>query len=78
MPRRTKFRPGKVLTLWLALEHVLAGRYIYHRHKPLHPGWIRSWPVQLLINAAFAGVLREAIYNRKPGETDAESQEDSD
>ena len=63
MARHTKYRPGEVLTLWQALEHVVAGRYIYHRDKPQHPGWIRSWPVQLLINAAFAGTLREAILN---------------
>jgi len=62
-PRKRMFRPGELLTVQQAVERVLAGDYIFCRRKPLHAGWVQSWPLHLLIMEAKRGVLREAIRN---------------
>lgn len=47
MSRRRKYRRGRSIKTMRALVREFdAGRYIYHRHKPLHPGWWGSWSMQ--------------------------------
>lgn len=44
MSRRRKYRGGRIIKTMAALIRELeAGRYIYQRHKLLHPGWWGSW-----------------------------------
>lgn len=64
--KQKKFRQGTVLTPEQAVELISAGRYVYWRHKPQHPGWMLSMRLNSVIGAARMGLLREAILNEEP------------
>lgn len=57
-----KFKPGrKIRSVARFAAMIEAGRWIYFRHKPTHPGWARSWQFGAVQSFIRAGYLREAI-----------------
>lgn len=57
-----KFKPGRKVTSVAALARLInAGRWVYHRHKPMHPGWTASWSIHYAQVAIGRGWLREAV-----------------
>jgi hypothetical protein len=49
-----------------ALSRIEANQPIYFNHKWTHPGWSRSWPINLLISSCRAGRIFEAIPREEP------------
>lgn len=61
--RTRKYIRGDRLLVEDAVRHILAGRYIFERTKPQHPGWAMSWPLGLLRSFCAGGHIYEAIIN---------------
>ena len=56
-----KFTPGKkIRTVAHFARLMAAGRWIYYRRKPTHPGWAVSWPFRSVQDSIARGWLREA------------------
>lgn len=67
MPRRRKFRKGnRIDTVEEAASLILSGHWVYCHHKPLHPGWTSSWPLNLIKNFVSRGSLFRADHNEEP------------
>jgi hypothetical protein len=57
-----KFRPGEpFLTTEEAVRAIVDGEWIYHRHKPTHPGWAMGWSLSLIKGFVGQGYLRRAV-----------------
>jgi hypothetical protein len=66
MSRPRKYRKGRAILTLRALAHEFnAGRYIYHRNKPLHPGWWGSWSMQYARSQILARRLFYARANKE-------------
>ncbi len=62
-----KFKPGRrIRTITRLSRLVMAGHWIYHNHKPMHPGWCRGWQLGFVITELAYGRLREALPQVKP------------
>jgi hypothetical protein len=62
MTRPHKFQPGEpFLTTDEAVRAIMNGEWVYHRHKPTHPGWAMGWPLILIKGFVGGGHLRRAI-----------------
>jgi hypothetical protein len=61
--RQRKYVKGAPLTIDEAVQHILAGRYVFERNKPQHPGWAMSWSLGLLRGFCAGGNIFEAIPN---------------
>jgi len=57
-----KFKPGRrILTITRFSRLILAGQWIYHNGKPMHPGWCQSWRLGFIIHELAMCRFREAI-----------------
>jgi hypothetical protein len=62
-----KFKPGRrIRTMARFSRLVMDDRWIYHNHKPMHPGWCRGWQFGFIIKEMAYGRLREAIPQEGP------------
>lgn len=66
MSKPQKFRQGRIIRTMDELGLYLnAGRWIYWRHKPLHPTFINCMTFGTIRGAIKAKILRLAILNEK-------------
>lgn len=64
MSRVRKYIIGEVIKDPIeALREIIEGRYIFCNHKPMHPGWSRSWQIGVLCNFVSHGSIKKAIIN---------------
>lgn len=58
---RAKFERGnQILNLKELLEALMAGRWLYWRHKIVHPKFLMNWSLSTLSDAAEFGTIRYA------------------
>lgn len=67
--RRRKYAKGRTLTAPEAFAEIMAGRYVYWHDKPTHPGWARSWQMNMLIGACARGAISQAINTNEVRDT---------
>lgn len=59
-----KFVTGsKITDIHTAIDHLLAGKYLIVRGKPMHPRVLMNWSVATLRGAATYGTIYEAQPN---------------
>jgi len=76
MSRPRKFRPGEPFpNTREAVNAILNGEWVYHRHKPMHPSWASGWSVGLIRGFVGRGDLRRAIITEYGQATHAKAQE---
>lgn len=65
--RRPKLfiKGDKIICITTLVRSAKAGRWIFFRHKPLHPGFYVSWSLRTILNAIENSYLHTAKENRK-------------
>ena len=63
MARPRKYLWGNTLTTHQAVSAILDNEWIMFNHKPMHPSWARSWPLNLIDAASRGQRLRAACIN---------------
>ncbi len=61
--RQRKYIKGKSLTAEEAVQHIMAGRYVFQHNKPQHPAWTMAWSIRLLCGFCAGCAIYEAIAN---------------
>jgi hypothetical protein len=62
--RQNKYRMGGLIrSMDEVVAEVKAGRYIYLRHKPQHPGWVLSLQLKTLLDNLDRHEIRFAVEN---------------
>lgn len=70
MSRTRKYLKGPKLTVPELFSELVAGHYVFERHKPQHPSWLGSQPSNYLAAQARSGVFSKAILNPDYVETE--------
>lgn len=60
---RKYLKGRRALSVMEAVREIMEGRYLIWRDKPMHPGWMGSLPVNVLIQSCRHGVVFFAQIN---------------
>lgn len=64
--RAKKYQLGPQIKDLARLCEILdAGDYVMYMNKPLHPGFVSSWPLRVVRHYLDCGLLHEAIETAK-------------
>lgn len=63
---KKKFKIGERFSSFNAfIEWINNNKYVMWHDRPVHPGWAKSWQIQMAFNAVESGTIRKSKEIKK-------------